>query len=235
MKTRKKPVVSIDGNSSTGKSSLAKQLAKAFGYIHIDSGAMYRAVTYFALEKKLIQNKTIEEQKLLKQLDKIVIEFILNPKNENEIYLNGICVESEIRSMEVNKHVSLVAKIPAVRNYLVMLQRKFGEKGGVVMDGRDIGTIVFPNAEVKIFLTAEAKVRAERRFLELKAEKSETSLEEVIKNINERDFLDINRSISPLSKPEDANVIDNTYINPKETFELASKIIQDKIDALNQV
>ena len=220
-------IIAIDGHSSTGKSTLAKLLAKELGYIHIDSGAMYRAITLYALDNGLINANLVNESMLLDQLDLIDIRFEFNPENgKNEIFLNGINVEDKIREMEISSKVSMVAKIAEVRNFAVDLQRKMSENKRIVMDGRDIGTTVFPNADLKIFLTASAHERALRRYEELLKTEHPSTYKEVVKNITERDEMDTTREISPLRKADDAIVVDNGNMTPQETLEEVLKIIE---------
>ncbi|MDD3771072.1 MAG: (d)CMP kinase [Weeksellaceae bacterium] len=224
-------IIAIDGHSSTGKSTLAKLLAKKLGYTHIDSGAMYRAITLYALKNHLIQEDEIQVETLLEQLDSIDIYFKFNSEQrKNEIFLNGKNVEEEIRDMYVSSKVSLIAKIPEIRDFAVKLQRKMAKKGGIVMDGRDIGTVVFPDADVKIFLTASAEKRALRRYEELLQTEHSVSYEEVVQNITERDFLDTTREAAPLRQAEDAVLVDNGSFSPKETLEKVLKIIQEKTE-----
>lgn len=220
-------IIAIDGHSSTGKSTLAKLLAKELGYIHIDSGAMYRAITLYALDNGLINANLVNESMLLDQLKLIDIRFEFNPENgKNEIFLNGINVEDKIREMEISSKVSMVAKIAEVRNFAVDLQRKMSENKRIVMDGRDIGTTVFPNADLKIFLTASAHERALRRYEELLKTEHPSTYKEVVKNITERDEMDTTREISPLRKADDAIVVDNGNMTPQETLEVVLKIIE---------
>ncbi|MFA7448497.1 MAG: (d)CMP kinase [Weeksellaceae bacterium] len=220
-------IIAIDGHSSTGKSTLAKLLAKELGYIHIDSGAMYRAITLYALDNGLINANLVNESMLLDQLKLIDIRFEFNPENgKNEIFLNGINVEDKIREMEISSKVSMVAKIAEVRNFAVDLQRKMSENKRIVMDGRDIGTTVFPNADLKIFLTASAHERALRRYEELLKTEHPSTYKEVVKNITERDEMDTTREISPLRKADDAIVVDNGSMTPQETLEEVLKIIE---------
>ncbi len=222
-------IIAIDGFSSTGKSTLAKLLAKELGYIHIDSGAMYRAITLYALQNGMIGNGRINESELLPQLHFLDIHFEFNEKNgENEIFLNNENVEDKIREMEVSSHVSSIAKIPEVRYFAVDLQRKMSQNGGVVMDGRDIGTTVFPDADVKIFLNASAEERAKRRYEELLKTDNPASFEEVYQNISDRDKMDTNREISPLKQAEDAILVDNGDLTPKETLAKVLEIIKNK-------
>lgn len=210
-------IIAIDGYSSTGKSTTAKAVAQALGYVYIDTGAMYRAVTYLALEKGFASTSGIEVKALMKVLRKTDIKFVYNATlGFSEIYLDGKNIENEIRGIEIANWVSEVAKQPEVRTYLVNLQRKMGEQKGIVMDGRDIGTTVFPNAELKIFMTASEQVRAERRYKELKAKGDNASFEEVLANIQHRDHIDTTRKESPLRKADDAMVIDNTHLTIEE-------------------
>lgn len=221
-------IIAIDGFSSTGKSTLAKLLAKELGYIHIDSGAMYRAVALYALENGMIKGDTINEFELLPQLEFIDIHFELNPETgRNEIYLNNENVEEKIREMEVSSKVSLIAKIPEIRSFLVDLQRKLGKNKRIVMDGRDIGTTVFPNADLKIFLNASAEERAKRRYEELLKTEHPATYEEVVANITERDRIDSTREVSPLRQAEDAVLVDNGNLTPEQTLEKVMEIIQN--------
>ena len=213
-------IIAIDGYSSTGKSTTAKAVAKALGYVYIDTGAMYRAVTYLALEKGYASTSGIEVKSLMKALRQSEIKFVYNPDlGFSEIYLNGKNIENEIRGIEIANWVSEVAKQPEVRTYLVNLQRKMGEQKGIVMDGRDIGTTVFPNAELKIFMTASEQVRAERRYKELQDKGDISSFEEVLANIQHRDHIDTTRKESPLRKADDAIVIDNTHLTIEQQVE----------------
>lgn len=229
MKNNKiKPIIAIDGYSSTGKSSYAKMLAKDFGWIHIDTGAMYRAVTLYAIEN-FYKNNTIDELALLTHLNDIHLDFKLNSdSNTNEIYLNGKNVENRIRAFDISEHVSWVAKIPEVRKYLVKQQRNIGKNGGIVMDGRDIGTVVFPNADLKFFITASIEERAKRRFTEYKNQQKNISLEEVQENLKQRDYIDGSRSVSPLTQAADAILIDNTHLSKEETYNKMVQIVKDK-------
>ena len=221
-------IIAIDGFSSTGKSTLAKLLAKELGYIHIDSGAMYRAITLFALENRLIKGDEVDEKALISRLHSVEIHFEFNPENgKNEIFLNGENVEEKIREMEVSSKVSLIAKIPEVREYAVKLQRKMGEKKRIVMDGRDIGTTVFPNADLKIYLNASAEERAKRRYEELLKTEHPATYEAVFQNISERDRIDSTREVSPLRQAEDAVLVDNGKLTPEETLEEVLAIIRN--------
>lgn len=215
-----KIVVAIDGYSSSGKSSFAKAIAAKLGYVFIDTGAMYRAVTLYAIESGAIQGEVLDREKLVALLGEMEIEFRFNPqRGASDIYVNGRCVEREIRTIEVSRSVSEVSSVGEVREKLVAMQQQMGAEKGVVMDGRDIGTVVFPNAELKIFLTADPKVRAQRRYEELRERGDKVSLEEIEKNIRARDRADETRTISPLRKAEDAIVLDNSTMSPKEQME----------------
>lgn len=209
--------IAIDGHSSCGKSTMAKDLAKEIGYIYIDTGAMYRAVTLFAMQNGLITDAGIDEDALRNRMPNILITFQLNEETGRpDTYLNGVCVEREIRTMEVSKYVSPIATLGFVREAMVELQRLMGEAKGVIMDGRDIGTVVFPNAELKIFVTASADVRAKRRFDELTAKGESCNFDEILTNVVERDRIDSTRAISPLRKAEDAIVLDNSNMTIPE-------------------
>jgi len=221
--------IAVDGHSSCGKSTLAKDLAKYFGFLYIDTGAMYRAVTLFAIRKGVFKNNKENYDLLLKNLSEINIEFKQTSKDKTEIFLNGENVEFEIRNLEVSSKVSPIATVPEVRTLLVDLQRKMAENKSVVMDGRDIGTVVFPNAEVKLFVTADVETRAKRRFDELKQKNMDVDYDSIFKNITERDFIDQNREVSPLKKAEDAILIDNSTLSIKQQLDLAVKIIKEKI------
>jgi len=206
--------ITIDGFSSCGKSTMAKSLARELGYIYIDSGAMYRAVTLFCLEQGLVVNGEINRSKLRKSLKDIKITFERNPQNNQvETYLNGVCVEQKIRSMAVSNLVSPVATIDFVREELVKQQQAMGTKKGIVMDGRDIGTTVFPDAELKIYVTASAEVRAQRRYSELKSKGQDADYEAILKNVQERDYIDMHREVSPLRQAEDALHLDNSELS----------------------
>ena len=218
-------VIAIDGFSSTGKSSISKVVADTLGLIHIDTGAMYRAITLFGLRNFKDEKREIDLSKLLQNLNEISLEFREN-SGKLEIYLNGENVSKEIRTTEVSDNVSFIAKQPEVRERLVVLQRDIAEKQGVIMDGRDIGTVVLPDADYKFFLTASADERARRRFLELQSLGIETTIEEVKQNLIERDRIDSEREISPLKQAEDAILIDNTNLNKEETIELILSYIK---------
>ncbi|WP_255424485.1 (d)CMP kinase [Apibacter sp. HY039] len=225
-----KYIIAIDGYSSTGKSTYAKMLAKEFGWKHIDTGAMYRAVTLYGIEN-YYKGNSIDAGELIKHLNLIQINFKFNPETkENETYLNQKNVESEIRDMQVSEQVSSVAKVAEIRTFLVDQQRKIGNVGGIVMDGRDIGTVVFPNADLKFFITASVEVRAARRFLEFQNKKSPITLEEVTENLKQRDFIDENRDIAPLKKASDAYLIDNSELSKQETYSKIVDIIHEKLN-----
>lgn len=221
MKTSTKPItIAIDGYSSTGKSTMAKALAKLLGYRYIDTGAMYRAVTLYALRHSFFDNEgKLDEKSLLKALPNIQLRFTA----ENEISLNGEAVEKEIRSMKVSERVSVVAAFIPVREKLVSEQQVMGAEGGVVMDGRDIGTVVFPNAELKIFMTADPVVRAKRRWAELREKGEEHTLDAVLKNLVERDEMDTTRKEGPLVQAADARVLDNSEISREDQLQLAQE------------
>jgi len=228
----KKITIAIDGHSSTGKSTVAKQLAKKLGYIYVDTGAMYRAVTLYAMRKVMVTNNRLDKEALLRHLAFINIKFKFNENlGYGVVHLNNENVEEEIRLMEVSNNVSKVAAIPEVRKMLVAQQQEMGKEGGVVMDGRDIGTVVFPDAELKLFMTASAEKRAERRYNELKEKGSDVSYEEVLKNVEERDHLDSTRETSPLIKAKDAIEIDNTNLSKEEQFDKILALVKEKTDA----
>ena len=213
----KKITIAIDGHSSCGKSTMAKDLARRIRYVYIDTGAMYRAVTLFAMRHNLIANGQVDAAKLQEEMGNIHISLRLNPETQRpDTYLNGECVEREIRTMEVSRHVSLIAALPFVRSAMVEMQREMGKEKGVVMDGRDIGTVVFPHAELKIFVTASAEVRAQRRYDELTAKGEKCNYEEILENVKERDHIDSTRKTSPLRQAEDAIVLDNTHMTIPE-------------------
>ncbi len=212
-----KIIIAIDGFSSCGKSTFAKSIAARLGYIFIDTGAMYRAVTLYALEHGAIRSGIIDEEAVAGLLDEIAIAFRFNPeRGASDIYVNGDRVEGRIRTIEVSNCVSGVSAIPAVRRKLVAMQQEMGRRRGVVMDGRDIGTVVFPDAELKIFMTADPAVRARRRYDELKAKGDDVSLETIERNVRERDKADMGRTLSPLRQAEDAVVLDNSRMTVEE-------------------
>ena len=225
-------IIAIDGYSSTGKSTVAKQLAKSLNYIYVDTGAMYRAVTLYAMRKGYI-NTNFNKEALINDLDSIVVNFEINTVTGlGEVLLNGTNVEDEIRGLDVASHVSQIAAIPEVRRKLVDLQKRMGKDKGIVMDGRDIGTVVFPDAELKLFMTATAKDRAERRFRELQERGENVSYEDVLKNVVDRDHLDSTRKDSPLKKADDAITINNSNLTLEDQFDqilnLAKKIIDNQ-------
>ena len=216
----KKIIIAIDGFSSCGKSTFAKSIAARLGYIFIDTGAMYRAVTLYALEHGAIRSGIADEERIVALLPKIAITFRFNPqRGASDIYVNGDLVEGKIRTIEVSNCVSAVSSIREVREKLVAMQQQMGERRGVVMDGRDIGTVVFPDAELKIYMTADPKVRAERRYAELRAKGDEVSFDEVLDNVISRDKADMSRAISPLRKADDAVVLDNSRMTVGEQME----------------
>ena len=221
-------IITIDGHSSTGKSTVAKQLAAELGYIYIDSGAMYRSVTLYAKDNELLKGKSLDKGALLEALPEIEIDFVWEHGLKKTI-LNGKDVSEHIRRMEISESVSQIATLPEVRAKMVDLQRSFGTKGGVVMDGRDIGSIVFPSAELKIFMTASAAVRAQRRHSELLASGQHVSFEAVLDNLQSRDEMDSKRSVSPLIIPEGAIVIDNSEMNPHDQFNMILQLAKDRI------
>ncbi len=210
----KKITIAIDGYSSCGKSTMAKDLAKEVGYIYVDTGAMYRSVTLYAIRHHLFnEDGSVKVAELEKEMPNIHISFKLNAKTGSpDCYLNGDRVEKEIRSLEVSNHVSPVAAVPFVRKSLVAQQQEMGKQKGIVMDGRDIGTTVFPDAELKIFVTASSQVRAQRRYDELKAKGMPADFEDILKNVEERDYIDTHREVSPLKKAEDAITLDNSNL-----------------------
>lgn len=224
----KNKIIAIDGYSSTGKSTIAKQLAKKLNIIYVDTGAMYRAITLYALQNNLITEQgMVDEFDLKSKLPQINISFKYNAlEQQNETYLNGVHVESEIRGMQVSNLVSYIASLSPVRAFLVELQRKMGDSQSLVMDGRDIGTVVFPNADYKFFITATPEIRAQRRYDELRAKGKQVSFEDVKKNITERDRIDSTRAISPLRKAKDAIEIDNSKLNREETLNKILSYIQ---------
>jgi len=228
--TQSKIIIAIDGHSSCGKSTIAKAVAVRFGYVFIDSGAMYRAVTLFALRRNLIKDGVVDEQKLIKLLPEIKIEFRYNAeKQKSDTYLNGENVEDEIRQLPVSQNVSPVATIAEVRAEMVRQQQEMGKNKGIVMDGRDIGTVVFPEAELKLFVTASAEIRAQRRFDELTAKGEAVSYAEILQNVQERDRIDSTREASPLKKAADALVLDNSNMGRDEQLEWVVKLINERL------
>jgi cytidylate kinase len=227
MNKKQNMIIAIDGYSSTGKSTLAKNLARELGYVYVDTGSMYRAVALYAMRKGFIEQGELKTEPLIKALDEIELDLVYNPeKGFSEIYLNGEMVEGLIRSLEVSNQVSQVARIPEVRKKLVMIQQNMAGDRGIVMDGRDIGTVVFPNADLKIFLTASPETRAKRRYMEMIDEHRDISYESVLENVTQRDLMDTTRKDSPLVKAEDAVEIDNSHMNVKQTFDSAMEWVR---------
>ena len=226
----KKITIAIDGFSSTGKSTLAKQLAAALGYVYVDTGAMYRAVAYYAMQHNLVSETHLDKAGLIAQLSNINLRFQFNPDlGFAEMYLNNENIETQIRTIEVSRMVSKVAEISEVRAKLVEQQQAMGKDKGIVMDGRDIGTVVFPDAELKLFMTASSKTRAQRRFDELVEKGQHITFEDVLQNVEERDYIDTHREDSPLVKAVDAIEVDNSSLNKKEQFELVLKLVNQKL------
>jgi len=224
----KKITIAIDGFSSTGKSTLAKQLANHLGYIFVDTGAMYRAVTYFAMQNGYINADSFDKQTLINSLPYVKLNFKFNANlGFADMYLNDANVETEIRTIEVSSFVSKVAEVSEVRAKLVQQQKEMGKDKGIVMDGRDIGTVVFPDAELKIFMTASAITRAQRRFDELVAKVDTVTFEEVLENVEERDYIDTHRKDSPLVMAEDAIEIDNSHLSREEQFKLVLELVNE--------
>ena len=221
----KKPVIAIDGFSSTGKSSISKIIAKKLGLIHMDTGALYRGITFYAIQNCLNPDKTIDISKLLSSLTEMKLEF-QNIDGELQLFLNGKNIDKEIRFPQVSDYVSQVAKEADVRNFLLKTQRDIANKGGIIMDGRDIGTVVLPDADYKFFMTASQDERARRRFLELQAAGEKTDIETVKQNLISRDKIDSERELSPLKQADDAVLIDNTNINKEETIALILSYIK---------
>ncbi len=227
-----KITIAIDGFSSTGKSTVAKQLANSLGYIYVDSGAMYRAVTLYAMENGFIGDGYFDKDSLISAIDAIQITFRFNKElGFAEVYLNGENVEKEIRTLEVSKFVSQIATVSEIREQMVLQQQVFGKDKGVVMDGRDIGTVVFPEAELKLFMTATAEKRAQRRYDELIARGDEVDYDEVLVNVQTRDHIDSTRKDSPLIKAEDAIEIDNSDMSLDEQFDIIYKLALEKISS----
>lgn len=228
----KKITIAIDGYSSCGKSTMAKDLAKEIGYVYVDTGAMYRCVTLFALQRGMFgYDGTLDERRLRESMEKgeIAIAFKVNlSTGRPDALLNGELVEEDIRSMEVSKRVSLIAALPFVRKALVAQQQQMGKDKGVVMDGRDIGTTVFPDAEMKVFVTASAAVRAQRRYDELRAKGKEACYDDILRNVEERDYIDTHREVSPLRKADDAVELDNSGMSIKEQKEWLLELFRTK-------
>ena len=226
----KKITIAIDGYSSTGKSTLAKQLAKHLGYIFVDSGAMYRAITLFAIQNKCINDDYFDKQLVIKSLNAIQLYFKFNSNlGFSEMYLNNKNVEKEIRTLEVSNYVSKIAEISEVRTKMVEQQQEMGKNKAIVMDGRDIGTVVFPDAELKIFMNASLEVKTQRRFDELIQKGEKVTLNEVLKNVQERDFIDSHREDSPLIKAIDAIEIDNSCLSKDQQFQMVLDLVNDRI------
>ncbi len=226
----KQLTIAIDGFSSTGKSTLAKQLAKEYGYVYVDTGAMYRAVTLFAMQNGFVSPTHLAVDSLVGAIDQIELHFQYNPSlGFAEMFLNGVSVEQEIRSMAVSNLVSKIAEISAVRSLLVKQQQAMGLNKGIVMDGRDIGTVVFPDADLKLFMTASAETRAQRRYDELLAKGDVVSFEEILQNVQERDYIDTHRDDSPLVIAEDAIEIDNSYLTREEQLAVVIELIAEKL------
>ncbi|WP_059025246.1 (d)CMP kinase [Gabonibacter massiliensis] len=224
-------IIAVDGYSSTGKSTVSKILAARLGYTYIDTGAMYRMVTYRAISEDILSVDGVDDKRLKEELQRIVFGFKYNrEKNRYESYLNGVYVEDAIRRMDVSDSVSLIAAIPYVREVLVRKQREMAEEGGVVMDGRDIGSVVFPHAEVKFFMTAAPEIRAQRRYKELVEKGEKVTYEEVEENVRKRDYIDENREVSPLRRTPDAIVIDNGEMSIEEEVSEMLKVIKSKYE-----
>lgn len=225
--------IAIDGHSSCGKSTMAKNLAKELGYVYIDTGAMYRCITYYAMQNGMIDSLgNIDTQKLQDAIADVHISFKFNPSTGRpDAYVNGVCVEDKIRTLEVSKHVSPVAALGFVRNAMVAQQREMGKNKGVILDGRDIGTVVFPDAELKIFVTASAEIRAKRRYDELTAKGEPCCYDDILRNVLERDYIDSHRDISPLTKAEDAIVLDNSQMTIEEQQEWLLKLTKEVVSA----
>ncbi len=225
----KKITIAIDGFSSTGKSTLAKQLAKELGYAYVDTGAMYRAVTYFAMNNNWVSETNLNAVEVVQNLSNINLEFRFNQQlGFAEMYLNQVNIENEIRTIEVSRCVSKIAEISEVRAMLVKQQQQMGNNKAVVMDGRDIGTVVFPDAELKLFMTASAETRAQRRFDELVEKGQMVTFDEVLQNVQERDYIDTHRDDSPLVKASDAVEVDNSSMSKDEQFNLVLAMVNEK-------
>ena len=226
--TNRKIVIAIDGHSSCGKSTVAKSLAQRLGYVYIDSGAMYRVVTLVAMRKGLIKNHVPDILEVIAELSNIKISFKWDEKlGQNTTFLNGKNVENEIRTLEVSQNVSPISTIAEVREEMVKQQRENGKNKGIVMDGRDIGTVVFPDAELKIFMTASPEIRAERRFLELKEKGEAVNFDEILENVKKRDEIDSSREVSPLVKANDAMVLDNSLLTREEQLDWVIKKVNE--------
>ncbi len=226
----KKITIAIDGFSSTGKSTLAKQLAKHLGYVYVDTGAMYRAVTFYAMQNGYVSENHLDKEALVRALPNIKLQFHFNETlGFAEMYVNGTNVEKEIRTLDVSRCVSQVAEISEVRSKLVASQQEMGKNKAIVMDGRDIGTVVFPEAELKIFMDSSAQTRAERRFNELIEKGQHVTYEEVLQNVQERDYIDTHREDSPLEKAVDAIEIDNSAMSKQEQFDLVMELVGERV------
>jgi len=226
----KEIIIAIDGHSSTGKSTFARAISVRYALVYVDTGALYRGVTFLAKKEELNElNKEETLSKLNNLLDKTVFEFLpTGPEGYGELYMNKENIEKEIRSLEIAEKVSTVAAIPLVRNYVDSILKEYGKKRGVVMDGRDIGTVVFPNADLKIFMTAQPQIRAKRRFNQIIATGGNANYEEVLKNVQERDYLDQTRKTAPLRKALDAILLDNSYMTQEDQMQWIEKIIKEK-------
>jgi cytidylate kinase len=232
----KKITIAIDGFSSTGKSTLAKQIAKQLGYIYVDTGAMYRAVTYFAMQHNFVSETHLDAEGLIKNLSNVSLQFHFNESlGFAEMFLNNENIEQAIRTIEVSRIVSKIAEISEVRAKLVEQQQQMGQNKDIVMDGRDIGTVVFPNADLKLFMTASTHTKAQRRFDELLEKGQRVTFEEVLQNVQERDYIDTHREDSPLIKADDAIEIDNSNLTKKEQFELVIELVLEKLEASSEM
>jgi cytidylate kinase len=226
----KKITIAIDGFSSTGKSTLAKQIANQLGYIYVDTGAMYRAVTYFAMQHNFVSETHLDTEGLIKNLSNVSLQFHFNESlGFAEMFLNNENIEQAIRTIEVSRLVSKIAELSEVRTKLVEQQQQMGQNKGIVMDGRDIGTVVFPNADLKLFMTASPQTKAQRRFDELLEKGQRVTFEEVLQNVQERDYIDTHREDSPLVKANDAIEIDNSNLSKKEQFDLVMELVNENL------
>ena len=229
----RKITIAIDGYSSCGKSTLAKSLAISLDYTYVDTGAMYRAVTLFCMRHNLVNNNGVDESRIIAKLNDISLAFIQDPEtNTSPIFLNGENVESQIRKMDVSNQVSQISTIREIRKKMVQIQQKMGIAKGVVMEGRDIGTIVFPDAELKLFMTADMETRVKRRYKEMRENKIDVSMDEVRDNVNSRDYEDTNRQESPLIQADDAIVLDNTNLDLEQQIQIALELVEKKIEIL---
>lgn len=230
--TKNRIIIAVDGFSSCGKSTFAKAIAARLGYIFIDTGAMYRAVTLYALEHGAIRSGIVDEEAVVSLLGQISISFRFNPqRGASDIYVNGDLAEGKIRTIEVSNCVSRVSAIPEVRHKLVAMQQEMGRRKGVVMDGRDIGTVVFPDAEIKLFMTADPAVRAQRRFKELSEKGDHVTLEQIERNVRERDKADMSRAVSPLRQADDAVVLDNSHMSVDEQMAWFMELYRQRTNA----